>query len=78
VEDFRSPWYCELDHWIPHDPGKVVITSALVNVMKMDLSEQEFWYYVLQFADYKRKGVRVRKKKPVYWWRIGPVVGGTF
>ena len=63
VNDASSPWYCVLDHWTPHDSGKVVLTSALFNDMKSDLSEKEFWYYVLQFADYKDKHKEVRKKK---------------
>lgn len=73
VNDSSSPWYCVLDHWIPHDPRKVVLTSAVVNDMKSDLSEEEFWYYVEAFADYKEKGKKIRVRKPIYWWRLVPV-----
>jgi len=68
-----SPWYWQLDHWIPQDTRKIVLTCALFNVMKSDLSESEFWYYVKQLADFKEKGKKVRKKKLAYWWRLYPV-----
>jgi len=73
LEDSSSPWYCVLDHWIPHDQAKVVLTSAVFNDMKSDLSEQEFWYYVKAFADYRDKHKKVRKRNPVYWYRLNPV-----
>jgi hypothetical protein len=76
VSDPRSPWYWELDHWIPQDPGKIVLTCALFNVMKSDLSEGEFWYYLRQFADFKEKGKKVRRKKLAYWWRLCPPEDG--
>ena len=72
----RSPWYCVLDHWIPQDPGKIVLTCALFNVMKSDLSEEEFWYYIQQLADYREKGKKVRKRKLAYWWRLFPAEDG--
>ena len=71
--DDRSPWYCVFDHWIPNNPQKVVLTSALFNEMKLDLSEEEFWYYILQFADYKEEHKKVRKKKLDYWTRLCPI-----
>ena len=73
LDNPKSPWYCVLDHWIPQDPGRIVLTCDLFNVMKSDLSESEFWYYVLEFADYKEKHKPVRKKKLAYWWRLIPV-----
>jgi hypothetical protein len=72
MTDTHSPWYCVFDHWIPHDQAKVVITSALLNVIKTDLSEKEFWYYVLQLADHRKKHTNVRKRKLVYWERLIP------
>jgi hypothetical protein len=68
--DASSPWYCVFDHWTPHHPGKVVITSALINQMKSDLTEEEFWYYVKQLADFKEKGTKVHKRKLAYWYRL--------
>ena len=62
MNDPQSPWYCVFDHWIPRDPAKLVITSTLINLMKSDLTEEEFWYYVKQLADHKEKHTRVRKK----------------
>lgn len=60
----RSPWYCVFSHRNPRDPeGKVVITSALLCAMKSGLSEKDFWYFILQLADYKEKHIKVRKKK---------------
>ena len=69
MKDPTSPWYCFLNHWRPGDVGKVVITSALINVMKGALTEDEFWYYIEALADYKEKGKKIRKKKPVFWRR---------
>lgn len=70
TQDTRSAWYCVFDHWIPGDPRKVVLTSALLNDMKSDLTEKEFWYFILQLADYRRKHKMVKKKNPVYWERL--------
>lgn len=74
VNDFLSPWYCVLDHWIPGDPRKVVLTSAVLNAMKSDLTEKEFRYYVLALADYKEKHKKVRKRKLICWQRLVPLV----
>ena len=67
MDDPRSPWYCVFNHRNPHDPKrKVVITSALLCAMKSGLSEKDFWYFILQLADYKEKHIKVRKKKLVF------------
>ena len=34
--------------------------------MKSGLSEKDFWYFILQLADYKEKHIKVRKKKLVF------------
>ena len=73
VNDSSSPWYCVLDHWKPHDQAKVVLTSAVFNDMKSDLSEEEFWYYIEALADYKQKNKPVPKRQPIYWYRLYPV-----
>ena len=70
MTDPHSPWYCVFDHWIPNNDKKVVITSSLINDMKSDLSEKEFWYYIEQLYNYKKKRTPVKKKKPVYWNRL--------
>ena len=69
LDNLKSPWYLVFDHWMPRDPRKMVITSALVNYMKSDLTEAEFWYFIRQLADFHRKGTPVRKRKLVYWSR---------
>ncbi len=73
LDDPSSPWYYVLDHWIPQDPGKIVLTCDLFNVMKSDLTEKEFWYFIEAFADYKLKGKKVCRKKLSYFWRLFPV-----
>ncbi len=63
MEDPHGPWFCVFDHWAPHDISKIVITSALINGMKSDLSEKEFWHIVRALANFKREHIMVRKIK---------------
>lgn len=70
--DPRSPWYAVLDHWMPGNPKKVVLTSALFNSMKTDLTEREFWYYIEQLYNHYKKHTKVIKKWPIYWFRLYP------
>jgi hypothetical protein len=72
MDNDRSPWYGVFDYLTPGDPSKVVLTCALFNEMKSDLSIREFWYYIRQLANYKRKHTKIRKKKLVYWYRLTP------
>jgi hypothetical protein len=65
----HDSWYLVFDHCNPRDPKKVVITSFLVNEMKNDLTEDEFWYYIAQLANHFRKGTPVKKIKLKYWAR---------
>ena len=37
--------------------------------MKSDLSEEEFWYFIRQLANFKRWHTKVRKKKLRFWDR---------
>jgi hypothetical protein len=69
LDDPKSPWYLVFDHWIPRDPRKIVVTSALVNRMKGDLTEKEFWYFIRQLANHFKYGTPVRKIKLAYWCR---------
>jgi len=69
MDDPKSPWYCVFDHWVPHDQRKIVLTSFLLNEMKSDLSEDEFWYYVRQLASFRRRHTKVIKKSLRYWDR---------
>jgi hypothetical protein len=70
MNDRKSPWYVVLDHWMPHDDKKVVLTSALLNDMKSDLTEDEFWYFIGQLADFRRNGTKIRKKPLKVWFRV--------
>ena len=69
LDDPQNPWYLVFDHWKPRDPRKIVITSSLINRMKTDLTEEEFWYFIRQLANYYRKGTVVKKRKLSYWYR---------
>jgi hypothetical protein len=69
LDDPKSPWYLVFDHWKPRDPRKIVITSAVLNIMKSDLTEDEFWYFIRQLANFYRHGSPVRKRKLAYWCR---------
>jgi len=68
-KDPHDPWYVSFDHYNPRDPKKIVITSYLVNEMKNDLTEKEFWFYIAQLANHFRKGTPVRKIKLKFWSR---------
>ena len=72
MENDQSPWYGVFNYLTPGDPSKVVLTCALFNEMKSDLSIKEFWYYIGQLANYIRYGTKIRKKKLVYWYRLTP------
>ena len=72
LDNPQSPRYLVFDHWIPNDPHKIVPTSALINTMKSELLEDEFWDAVFQLADYKRLGKPVDIKDPVHWYRLHP------
>jgi len=69
LDDPKSPWYLVFDHWMPRDPRKMVITSSLLNEMKSDLTEDEFWYFIRELANFFRYGTAVRKRKLAYWLR---------
>ena len=69
LNNTQSPWYLVFDHLIPRDPGKIVPTSALINEMKGDLTEDEFWYLISELANFFRNGTPVRKIKLAFWSR---------
>ena len=70
MDDDTSSWYLDFDHWIPGDPRKIVICAALINDMKQDLSEAEFWYYILALDDHRKKHTKVRKRRLIHWYRL--------
>ncbi len=73
MENFHSPWYYVFDHQIPGDDTSIVLTSALLNEMKSDLSKVEFVYYVKEFSRHFLTGAKIRKRKLVYWERLRPM-----
>ena len=70
----KSPWYFVFDHQIPGDDKTVVLTFALLNEMKSDLSWKEFRYYFRQLEKNDRTHAKIRKKKLAYWARFHPPV----
>jgi len=67
-----SPYFLEFDHLVPGDPSKIVITSAWINEMKGDLTFKEFKGSVVQLYNYWFKGIKIKKKKFRYWYRLQP------
>ena len=72
VFDYTSPWFLEFDHLVPGDPKKIVITSSWINEMKGDLTFKEFKGSVVQLYNYWFKGVKIKKRKFRYWYRLNP------
>ena len=66
----KSPWYFVFDHQIPGDDTTVVLTFALLNEMKSDLSWKEFRYYFRQLEKNDRTHTKIRKKRLIYWDRL--------
>ena len=72
VFDKSSPYFLEFDHVIPGNPRKIVITSAWFNEMKGDLSIREFKRSNVQLYNYWIKGIKIKKMKFRYWFRLKP------
>ncbi len=72
MTDPKSPLYYVFDHMIPGDNRKIVLTFALLNEMKSDLTPEEFRYYVLQFAKFFTTGAKSIPKRLKYWFRFAP------
>jgi hypothetical protein len=49
-EDLDSPFFMVFDHRIPRKKGDLVVTSMLMNAMKGDLSEEEFYLVMNELA----------------------------
>jgi hypothetical protein len=69
LDNPKNPWYLVFDHCTPQDSRKVVITSFLINDMKSDLTENEFWYMISQLANFKRVGTKIKKIRLSHWSR---------
>ena len=72
VFDETSPWFLEFDHLTPGDSRKIVITSAWINEMKGDLTFKEFKGSIVQLYNYWFRGIKIKKKKFRYWYRLNP------
>ena len=72
VFDYTSQWFLEFDHVIPHNPKEIVFASAWVNEMKADMTIKEFKGSVAQLYNYWFKGIKIKKKKFRYWYRLKP------
>ena len=70
IFDESDPYFLEFDHLVPGDPSKIVMTSAWINEMKGDLTFKEFKGSVVQLYNYWFKGVKIKKKKFRYWYRL--------
>jgi len=59
------------DHSTPRQPGTLRVAVAFVNMMKTDLSEEEFWLVVGELADHFRTGKPFNRDiiKFAYWKR---------
>jgi hypothetical protein len=65
-----DPYFLEFDHVVPGDPRKIVMTSAWFNELKGDLTIKEFMGSVVQLFNYWFKGIKIKKKKFRYWYRL--------
>lgn len=72
VFDYKSPYFLEFDHVIPHNPKHIVMTSSWFNEIKGDMSINELWRSVAQLFNFQFKGIPIKKKKFHYWFRLQP------
>jgi hypothetical protein len=70
VFDYEDPYFLEFDHVVPNDPSEVVMTSAWFNEIKGDLILKELKSSVAQLFNYWFKGIKIKKKKFRYWYRL--------
>ena len=75
MDDPHSPWYGSVDHWIPRDGRRLVLTCSFINAIKADQLEDEFWYNVRQLYRHHFEGKRFVKRKLVYWYRMRNMQG---
>ena len=65
-----DPYFLEFDHMVPGDPRKIVMTSAWFNELKGDLTLKELQGSVAQLFNYWFKGIKIKKMKFRYWFRL--------
>jgi len=54
-DDPRSSRYLTFDHRTPKREDDIVVCAALINDMKSDMDENEFWNMVAKLLDYHLK-----------------------
>jgi len=69
LEDTESPRYMEFHHPIPGKKGGLRAVVAFVNRMMTDLSEDDFWTAVHEFARIHREGGEFRAAMDFKYWR---------
>ena len=71
LHDRKSPRYITFDHRTPRMAGTLAVAVAFVNLMKTDLSEEEFWLVIGELADHFRTGKPFNRDiiKFIYWKR---------
>jgi hypothetical protein len=57
----RDPRYVTFDHLIPRREGELVITAAIINDMKSDMSVEEFKEIVCQLAKHFKDGTQIEE-----------------
>jgi hypothetical protein len=75
LTDRMSPCYITFDHRIPKQKGTLRVAVAFVNLMKMDLSEDEFLLVVNELARHFLTGALYNRNviKFTYWKKGGRV-----
>jgi len=71
IDDRKDPRYITFDHSIPRQAGTLRVAVAFANMMKTDLSEEEFWLVVGELANHFRTGRPFNRDiiKFQYWKR---------
>jgi hypothetical protein len=70
---WRNHRYLVFEHTIPGDETSVVVTCALVNRMRTDLTEEQFKCMVRELAARRRVGRRAGAGAGACWPGAGPV-----
>lgn len=55
-DDPGSPWYINFDHVIPRDGRRLVVAANFINVMKSEMTEEEFRAVIIELARHLETG----------------------
>jgi len=72
LDDVADPLYFQFDHETPGDNSRIRLTCSMINEMKSDMDWKEFKYYIIQIARFLTTGVKIKKIKLKYWYRLTP------